>query len=283
MQPLPTPTPPIALIRDEELLRDASSYVYRRTEHGDLTLHCFFPEGHSQNDQRTAIIFFHGGQWDQPMLSQFAPQALNFVSLGTVGIVAEYRTANPHNTGPEEAISDAQTAILWVRKNQHFLGIDPEKIVAGGAASGAHIALCAAMHKRIAHDGYFSGCPNALILFSAIIDTTKKGIGLARFRSHRDARKTSPSHNIRKKLPPMIFFHGMADPTIPIAKVEKFCQRLRSKKNIIRFVPFNRATHSFFNFNVNQQFFVQTLESAEGFLAEQGFLKHVSQNNTPME
>lgn len=262
----------IALFRDEELLKDAESIVYKRTTQGDLTLHCFYPEGHSPEDSRPAIVLFHGGKWDQPLTTQFVPQALNFVFLGAVGIVVEYRTETPHKTTPLEAIADAQSAILWVRQNNKFLGIDPEKITACGAGSGAHIALCSAMHKKVANDGFYSSAPNALVLFSAIIDTTKRGIGMELFENKRDARRSSPTQNIRKKLPPMLFFHGNEDPIVPVASVEKFCQRLSAKRNIARFVPFQRATHSFFNFNVNQNYFIQSLDSAEGFLTNLGFL-----------
>ncbi|MGJ8672272.1 alpha/beta hydrolase [Rubritalea sp.] len=265
-------TPPIAVLRDEVLLKDAETIVYKRSEQGDLVLHCFYPSDHNKNDHRCAVVLFHGGKWDQSMSTQFAPQALNFASYGAVGITVEYRTSTKHATTPMDAINDAQTAILWIRKNNRFLGIDPEKIVAGGSGSGAHLALCAAMHKKIEHDGFFSGAPNALILWSAIIDTSKSGIGHDLFPNKRDARRTSPTKNIRRKLPPMLFFHGNADPVTPVAAVDKFCQRLRSKRNIARFFPFSRATHSFFNFNVNQQYFVQTLDNAEGFLIEQGFL-----------
>ncbi|MFC5050510.1 alpha/beta hydrolase [Rubritalea spongiae] len=265
-------TPPIAIIRDKELLKDAETIVYKKSEQGELVLHCFYPEGHSKEDHRCAVILFHGGKWDQAMSTQFVPQALNFASSGAVAITVEYRVSSKHNSTPIDAIQDAQTAILWVRKNNRYLGVDPEKIIGGGSGSGAHIALCAAMHKKVEHDGFFSGTPNALILWSSIIDTTKRGTGYDLFPSKRDARRTSPTKHIRRKLPPMLFFHGKADPVTPVASVDKFCQRLRSKRNIARFVPFNRATHSFFNFNVNQQYFVQTLDNAEGFLIEQGFL-----------
>lgn len=278
MDPSEKSAPPIAVIRDEELLKDAESVIYKRTDQGSLTLHCFYPEGHSKDGDRSAVILFHGGQWNQSMVTQFVPQALNFVALGAVGIVAEYRTSDEHQATPLDAISDAQTAILWVRKNSDYLGIDPEKVIAGGSGSGAHIALCAAMHKNVENDGFHSGAPNALILWSAIIDTTKRGIGFDRFPSKREANRTSPTKNIRRKLPPMLFFHGNEDPIAPVASVEKFCQRITSKRNVARFVPFNRATHSFFNFNVNQHYFVQTLESAEGFLTDQGFLDPISED-----
>ena len=265
-------TPPIAALRNEELLKDAQSFTYFSNDDTELNLYAFLPDGHNENDARCAVLFFHGGQWDQEMLSQFAPQALNFVSHGAVGIVAEYRTADPHETTPMESIQDAQHAIFWLRKNHSELGIDPHKVVVAGAGSGAHIALCAAMHKKVVSDAEFTSTPDALILWSAIIDTTKRGIGNQLFTNAKDARRTSPTKNIRRKLPPMLFFHGNEDPVTPVAAVDKFCQRMRSKRNIARFVPFNRATHSFFNFNVNQHYFVQTLENAEGFLMEQGFL-----------
>ena len=267
-----TPASSIALFRDEELLKDAESIVYKRTDQGDLTLHCFYPEGHDPEDNRPAIMLFHGGKWDKPLISQFVPQALNFVFLGAVGIGVAYRPAPPHHTAPLDSIADAQSAMLWVRQNNQFLGIDPEKITACGAGAGAHIALCSAMHKKVANDGFYSSAPNALVLFSSIIDTTKRGIGMELFENKRDARRTSPTQNIRKKLPPMLFFHGNEDPIVPVASVEKFCQRLSAKRNIARFVPFQRATHSFFNFNVNQNYFIQSLDSAEGFLTNLGFL-----------
>lgn len=266
------PASSIALYRDEELLNDAESIVYKRTDQGDLTLHCFYPEGHKPEDKRPAVVLFHGGKWNQQLVSQFVPQALNFVFLGAVGIVAEYRTSAPHKTTPLESIADAQSAILWVRQNNKFLGIDPEKVTVCAAGSGAHIALCSAMHKKIENDGFYSSAPNALVLFSAIVDTTKRGIGMELFENKRDAIRSSPTRNIRKKLPPMLFFHGNEDPVVPVASVEKFCQRLSSKRNVARFVPYPRATHSFFNFNVNQHYFIQSLDSAEGFLTNLGFL-----------
>lgn len=171
-----------------------------------------------------------------------------------------------------ESIADAQSAILWIRQNHQFLGIDPEKVTACGAGSGAHIALCSAMHKKVAHNGFYSSQPNALVLFSAIVDTTKRGIGLELFPHKRDANRSSPSRNIRRKLPPMLFFHGNEDPIAPVASVEKFCQRIAAKGNTARFVPFHRATHSFFNFNVNQNYFVQSFDSAAGFLSNLGYL-----------
>ena len=265
-------TSPTPLMRDRELLRGAVPHHYKSIRATKLTGYFFYPDDHKDMDRRTVVVFFHSGLWDKQMVSQFAPQALHFTSRGAITVLAEYRVSSVHYTTPEESISDAQSLILWLRENHEFLGIDPHKVIACGAGSGAHIALCAAMHQEVENDGLYDGRPDALILYSAIIDTGKNGVGYELFKDKKYAVKSSPIKNIRKNLPPSIFYHGAADQTTPIEQVEKFCKKLRAKKNTCLFCPFPRGTHSFFNFNVNQQNFIQSLDSADGFLCDQGFL-----------
>lgn len=267
------PSSPTALMREKELLKDAKVHTYKTTQDGQLKAYFFYPEGDDPTEPRSTLVFYHGGKWDHQMVSQFVPQALHFRNRGMVVVLVEYRVSSIHQTTPMESILDAQTLILWLRENHQFLGVDPEKVIACGAGSGAHIALCAAMHQEVEHDGFYDSRPSALILYSAIVDTTKRGVGFELFASKKDAKRTSPSRHVRRKLPPSIFYHGSADQTIPVEVVEKFCKRMRSKKNTCLFFPFNRGTHSFFNFNVNQQNFIQSLASADGFLCDNGFLE----------
>ena len=267
------PTHPIGPAFEQELLKNASTYIYKKTQDGELRIHLFFPEGHQKEDRRPAFLFFHGGLWDNPMITQFVPQCMHFVSRGGVAATAEYRIAKNHQTTPVEAILDAQTALLWLRVNHSFLGLETSQIVAGGAGSGAHIALCAGMHKEIERDHFYDSRPDALILYSAIVDTTRKGPGVDRFPSAKIARSTSPSKHARKNLPPAIFFHGKEDATSSIETVQKFTTRYRRKRNKCIFSPYSQATHSFFNFNVNRDHYVHTIESADGFVTDLGFLK----------
>lgn len=267
------PAHPIGEEYEKELLKDAKTYVYKKTEDGELLIHIFLPEGHEPTDQRPCFLFFHGGLWDKAMITQFIPQCMHFVSRGAVAATAEYRISSKHNTTPVESILDAQTALLWLRINHHYLGINTNQVVAGGAGSGAHIALCAGMHKEIERDNFYGSRPDALILYSAIVDTTQRGKHTARFPTHRIARKTSPTKHIKRKLPPAIFFHGREDATSRIEIVEKFAQRYKRKKNKCLFSPYAHATHSFFNFNVNKDNYVHTIESADGFVTELGILE----------
>jgi len=265
---------PIGAEHDRELLRDAISYVYKKTSDGELLIHLFLPKGHQEGDRRAATIFFHGGLWDKPIVTQFVPQCMHFASRGAIGVTAEYRVSGKHGTSPMDAIRDAQTAILWLRINHDFLGIDPDQVIAGGAGSGAHLALCAALHKNVERDGFYSSHPDALILYSALVNTSPKGVGSDNFLTKKDAKIANPMRYIRRKMPPAIFFHGKADPITPFAQVEAFVKKYKRKRNYAVLTPYDRATHSFFNFNVNQHHYVHTIESADGFLCELGFLQH---------
>ena len=271
---------PTLLMREQELLKGEVVHTYKKLdainqntgEPEKLDGHFLYPEDFQEDEQRTVIVFFHGGKWDNQMVSQFAPQALHFVTRGAVVVLAEYRVSSLHNTTPKESIEDAQSLILWLRENHAFVGIDPKKIIACGAGSGAHIALCSAINDDVEDNGLFNSRPDALVLYSAVIDTTKKSAAYELFEDKKEAIKTSPNRCIKRNAPPMIFYHGSSDQNTPIDDVEQFTKKMQRKKNTCMFYPFKQGTHSFFNFNVNQQNFVQSLESSDCFIADHGFL-----------
>ncbi len=65
------PSSPTPLMRDLELLKDASVHTYKITKHGELKAYIFYPDGFKATDQRATAVFFHGGLWDKQMVSQF--------------------------------------------------------------------------------------------------------------------------------------------------------------------------------------------------------------------
>jgi len=259
--------------RDRKLLEDASSYVYRQTPQGDVLAHVFQPKIPTTG-LSPAVVFFHGGAWDAPMHAQFVPQCLHLVDRGAVAVAAETRLASKHGTGPVEAIEDARELIRWLRQHAETLQIDPARITACGAAGGAFLALLTAMPKEKALppvDGV-SCRPQALVLFSAIVNTTPKSPFAERFPDLRTAKALSPTSLVRSKLPPMLLFHGTADRTTPFAEVRKFRRRLRWRRNTCVLLEFERADHSFFNFNVNHDYFELTTAAFCNFLADRGLL-----------
>lgn len=259
--------------RDRKLLEGASSYVYRQTANGDVLAHVFQPKSPAFAP-RPAVVFFHGGLWDAPMHAQFVPQCLHMVDRGAIAVAAETRLSSKHGTGPVEAVDDARELIRWLRQHAETLQLDPARITVCGAAGGALLALLTALPKEKALppvDGV-SCRPQALVLFSAIVNTTAKSPFASRFPDAKTAKSLSPSSLVRSKLPPMLLFHGTADRIAPFAEVRKFRRRLRWRRNACELVDFERAEHSFFNFNVNQDYFELTTAATCRFLTERGLL-----------
>ena len=207
---------PIGEARDREILKGATTYVYGQQAQGDLLAHVFLP-AEMRAAPRPVVVFFHGGFWDSPTPTQFVPHCLHFASRGAVAVAAETRTLAKHGTSPLEAIEDARELIRWLRSNAETFNLDPQKITVGGAAGGAFLALLATMptSKALPPVAGVDCSPQALILFSALLNTAAKGPAKERFADTKTAKLLSPTNLVRRKLPPMIFFHGKSDRITP--------------------------------------------------------------------
>ncbi len=265
--------PAIGEARERRMLEDASSYVYHQTPQGEVLAHVFLPKTPAAGP-RPVVVFFHGGLWDTSMPTQFIPHCLHFAERGAVAVAVETRLSSRHGTGPIEAIEDARELVRWLRQHHSTFNLDPARITVGGAAGGAFLALLTAMPTDPAMppvDGV--GCrPQALLLFSAIVNTTAKGQVADRFPDAATAKACSPTSLVRSRLPPMLLLHGTADRIAPFAEVKRFRSRMRWRRNICDLVEFEGADHSFFNFNVNHAAFEMTVTAASQFLTKHGLL-----------
>jgi acetyl esterase len=266
---------PIGEARDKEILKDGQVHVYRITPQGEVQAHLYFPpDGLATGTDRPVVVFFHDGFWDSAMPTQFVPHCLHFASRGAVAIAAETRISSRNGTGPVEALEDARELIRWIRRNAQMLGIDPKKIAVGGAGGGAWLALLTSMpkDKEMPSEDGVECRAQAVLLFSALLNTTPKGQGASKFPDAKTAKKLSPSSHVRRKLPPMILFHGKNDRVTPLSEAQRFARRLRWRGNVCELVDYDKADHSFFNFNVSHLHFELTVGAADRFLVERGIL-----------
>jgi acetyl esterase/lipase len=217
-----------------------------------------------------AILFFFGGKWKHGTIQQFVPQSRHFAQLGLLAIVADYRVFDRHRTGPFEAIADAKSAVRWVRSRAGELGIDPDRIVAAGGSSGAHIALSAALlegFEEPTEDQRISSMPNALVLFNPVLDTTVE----ERFGDR--GREGSPLQHLRSGLPSTLILHGRADTMVPYSRAEAFCAASKRMGNDCRLVGYDGAIHAFFNpHTADGKWYRATLAEAARFLTDIGYL-----------
>ena len=69
-----------------------------------------------------------------------------------------------------------------------------------------------------------------------------------------------------------VFIAGADTGITPFDDVEKFRRRMRWRGNKVELVDFEKADHSFFNFNVSHRNFEMTIGAADRFLVDHGLL-----------
>lgn len=244
--------------------------TYKKIDNIKLNLHIFNPPNHKESAKRPAIIFFFGGSWITGTPRQFFPQCEYLSALGIVCISAEYRIEKKHKTSPQECVKDAKSAIRWVRKHAESLGINPDKLAAGGASAGGHIAAATGVLKSFEdenEDESISSKPNALILFNPVFDNGPTGYGHERVKEYW--KEFSPMHNIGQGTPPTIIFLGTNDRYIPVETAKKYKLLLEENNARCDLHLYKDQKHGFFNIS----HFQETIKESEDFLRSLGYIK----------
>jgi acetyl esterase len=145
--------------------------VYRTIGDVKLNAYIFEPKGHAKTDRRPAAVFFFGGGWKGGTPGQFLPQCLHLAARGMVAISVDYRVKSRLNVFPQDCVRDAKAAIRWVRANAERLGIDPDRVVAGGGSAGGHLAAATALLPGFEDEDNkgVSSMPNAMLLFNPAV------------------------------------------------------------------------------------------------------------------
>lgn len=242
-----------------------------------LRLYVFAPTVERGGGARAGIVFFHGSGWVEGWVEQFSAYARALAAVGVVAVCADYRTQKSHGATPFDAAGDARAAVRWLRMHAAELGLDPRRLAAAGASSGAHIALCAAVFPDVAGE-MISARPDALVLFSAVTDTTVEGYPAGVPLLGGRERELSPRHHLAAGLPPMRLLHGDADAWVPVASARRFATEAAALGNRAELVVFAARGHAFFNHaeyrpGVRPDDFFTCLFLTEQFLAGLGWIK----------
>jgi acetyl esterase/lipase len=255
-------------------LAGAESRIYKSIGDVKLYLHVFRPAQRPKAEKLPAIVFFFGGGWNSGTVTQFAKHSEYLASRGMVAVVADYRVKSRHGVTPIECVTDAKSAIRWVRVHAKEFGIDANRIVAAGGSAGGHLAAATAFTKSLDEKGEdlkVSSVPNALALFNPVLDLG--GVLFQRGLGDR-ALEISPLHQLRSGAPPTIIFHGTADTTVPFKQAEDFCAAMKKQNARCELKAYQGRTHGFFNFGRGDgDDYFSTLRSLDEFLISLGYLK----------
>lgn len=127
-------------------------YTFKKDNGMAREIEVHFPKEHKSSKQPVpGIIMFHGGGWSGGSRKQFRYLCHYFANRGLVAATVSYKLADKKAKKAKKkeksfkrvCISDAKSAIRWYKQHADELGIDPQRIIAGGGSAGGHICLLA--------------------------------------------------------------------------------------------------------------------------------------------
>lgn len=249
-------------------------HMYKEVAGTKLEIWMWQPPDWKAMDTRGAIVFYHGGGWRGGAPTAFARQSAKLAEQGMVAFSVQYRLTSQEGVAMVDCVKDAKSAFRWVRVHAAELGVDPEKIAAGGGSAGGHLAATLATLDGVnddADDLKISTRPAALVLFNPAVklDFPRAREGKTEAQQ-KELLATSPFHHLRAGHPPTIIFHGDADTTVPIQTVQDYAAKVRELGGSCDLSVSAGQGHSFFN---KEPYVWTTLKLAESFLQKQGLLK----------
>jgi acetyl esterase len=258
----------------QRVLQNAQVEVYKHVGQSDLRISIVYPPDHQAGQTHPALVLFYGGGWIRGRVTQFDHMCRYFASRGMIAMSVDYRVTSRQKSTAFESVQDARSAMRWVKRNAGRLGIEPERIVAGGGSAGGHLALATAILDEVnepGEDTLVNPKPSALVLFNPVTKTTEGGYGHDRLGVRAEA--LSPVAHVRPGVPPTIIFHGEADATVPIQNAAEFCERMKKAGNSCVLHRFPGQKHGLANDTPgNAVVHKQIIDETDVFLTAHGYL-----------
>ena len=202
--------------------------VFGRGDDLDLRLDLYRPTGPSK---RTAVIHLHGGGFTGGDRANNEPNCTAFSARGYTSISSQYRLS-AQGRWPDQ-LHDTKAAIRWTRANAARLDIDPGKIVLAGYSAGGTLALVAAGSGDVPDlegDGGNPGVSSKVAACIAYYSSARRkrrepdtGDALFDPGAPDEAYRQAGGITYAATAVPTIFFHSVADDTVPVeASLELF-------------------------------------------------------------
>jgi acetyl esterase len=187
-------------------------FIYKQSGGADQEIEVYFPPNHDPSKTKVpGVILFHGGGWRSGGLGQFRRACEYFASRGLVAATANYRTT-PKKTPDEPmsgevkriCITDAKSAIRWMKQNAAELGIDPKRIITGGGSAGGHISVLATTNPGL-NDPADPKDVDTTVVAYLLFNPAFGGVG------DSDDPEVDALKQIKADFPPAIAFFGTGD------------------------------------------------------------------------
>lgn len=254
-------------------------FPYKTVGETSLEMKVYHPPNWEEGGGKLpAMVLFFGGGWYGGDIGQFRTIGPYLAQRGMIVVTPQYRTINEHGITPAQCLTDAKSAMRYVRKNATKLGIDAAKIAAGGISAGAHLAAATAFSKGFSapEDDLQVSCkPDALVLFVPVIDNGPGGFAHGQVKEYWE--DFSPLHNITTNPPPTLFMIGDKDQYTPVATAEKYKAEMEKQGGRCDLKIYANADHAF---NFSPKGSLSTTRDMDDFLVSLGYLNSDARQST---
>lgn len=246
--------------------------IYKRVGDVELAAHVHSPS--LAGEGRVGVVFFHGGGFRFGTPLQLAPHCSRLAERGHVAVTMQYRLCEANAANAADLVADAKSAIRWMRANAQRFGVHPNRVVAGGASAGGHLAACTALVEGFDSPGDdmdVSCVPDALAMFNPVLDVLALPHDGVSQKIHEvfgaDEEALSPMQHVRSGMPPSVLFQGTDDVLTPLEDARRFRDAMAACGNTVLLHEYAGQAHGFFNAGVDDnKWFEDTMARLERFI-----------------
>lgn len=245
--------------------KQTMNVVYGEVDGVGLVMDVFTPTGKgivpmykpNENGKGLGIIDIASGGWhsDRGKINDHKTAMLYSIMCARLYTVFAVRPGSMTKFTGVEMLRNINTAIRYVKEHAEQYGIDPDRLGITGASAGGHLACLAVVNAKDGNPDAkdpllrHSTHVKAAGIFFPVTDfldwdgkeaNFERAPGLffhdgleghTREETLEMAEKLSPLRQIKGKTPPFIFFHGDADPLVPLQQSQIMVAALKAAGN----------------------------------------------------
>jgi len=181
---------------------------------------------------------------------------IRLAQQGLVVVAVDYRLARPGSPSWSGVIDDLREAVRWMRRHASELEIDPDRIVALGQSSGAHLAaLLGTLPDKLGTDGvssrvqavvsFYGPTDLARLIRTRHLDHEPARILLGNDETSKTEFQASPIHHVTNDDAPMLLLHGSDDKWVRPEQSARMAEALESAGVPHRLIVVDGARHGF--------------------------------------
>jgi len=244
---------------DQTILRNR---VYRIAASGTAKLDVYMPPNRTVQAGSSAllpgVLAIHGGSWIGGSKSEYGPQVARLTRHGYVVFAADYQLARPGKPSWPGALEDLREAVRWIRRHADEFLVDPDRLVAFGSGSGAHLALLLGTFPPDHEPDGISSRVQAVVGMYGPADLADLVTGRhlsndpARQLLGQDlpdwwarARAASPLEHVSRDDSPTLLVHGSDDRWVPFEQSQRMAVSLSQAGVPDRLIVVPGARHGF--------------------------------------